>query len=133
MLSVWVRAELVFAVIVFVCFSLTIEAPSFHKREWGCLSRVWLSQQGIRNAKHSADAGLTPQRGKGFSQTFSVNSLHCVGTSPMCSPMHRHLCACQKSQALAAIPLFGPMKVLHALVGICGAALCSCCSLTQVR
>ena len=37
--------------------------------------------------------------------------------------MHQHLCACYKSQTLAAIPLFGHTKILHTLIEMGSTAL----------
>ena len=44
-------------------------------------------------------------------------------TPPMCNHSHSHLHTHEKSQTLAAIPLFGHMKILHAMIGMGSTAL----------
>ena len=44
-------------------------------------------------------------------------------TAPVCSCMHQHLCTCEKSQMLTAMPLFGRTKLLCTLIAMGSAAL----------
>ena len=46
---------------------------------------------------------------------FQCRPSYSVCTVLVCHHMHQHLCACQKSQTLTAIPLFGHIKILHTL------------------
>ena len=54
---------------------------------------------------------------------FQCRLSYGVRTAPVCSHMHQHLCARQKFQCLATMPLFGHPKILQALIGVGSAAL----------
>ena len=67
---------------------------------------------------------LTPVQvpGAGVARDFSPRvNFQCrlsysVCTAPVCNCMHQHLCACSKSQTLAAVPLFGYIKIPHIMI-----------------
>ena len=46
---------------------------------------------------------------------FQCRLSYGVDAAPMCNCMHQQLCAHQKSQTLAAVPLFGHTKILNTL------------------
>lgn len=60
----------------------------------------------------------TPWCGKDFfpKVSFQWKPFYGVCTALMCNCMHLHVCACSKSEAWAAIPLFGYTKIQHILV-----------------
>ena len=55
---------------------------------------------------------MTTEMNKGAAYQISDG----VRTAHVCNRMHQHLCACYKSQTLAAVRLFGHTKILHILI-----------------
>ena len=83
-----------------------------------------------QKARCNADVGSITQGNK---ELFPPASTHCrlsysVCTATMCNHMHQHRGTHLKSQTQAAIPLFGPLTILHTLLGMGSGAL----SLTQL-
>ena len=66
-----------------------------------------------------------PDAARDFSPrvSFQCRLTYGVRAAPGCNRMHHCLCARQKSQTLAAVPLLGQTKILYALIGMSSAAL----------
>ena len=49
---------------------------------------------------------------------FQCRLCYIISTAPACNRLYQYPCAHEKSQTLAAIPLFGVTKMLHTLTGM---------------
>ena len=102
------------------CLTAKQTAPWLLGQYWSGTSPCWRSQSQSRiNQTQLNKTKFLPEL------SFSADRLsYGVRTAPtVCNHIHQRLCALEKSQTLAAIPLSGHTKMLHTLVAMGSAAL----------